>query len=112
MAGATRSQTITLPGVKTQKREDLTPMFHVVLLDDDEHTYDYVVEMLTKIFCLSTEAAFQRAVEVDTTGRTIVITCEKEQAEFGRDQIHAYGADPRMAISKGSMSAVVEPASA
>lgn len=104
------AQTTTVPDVRTQKREDLVPMFHVVLLDDDEHTYDYVVEMLTKIFCLSTEAAFQRAVEVDTTGRTIVLTCEREQAEFGRDQIHAYGADPRMAVSKGSMSAVVEPA--
>jgi ATP-dependent Clp protease adaptor protein ClpS len=49
-------------------------------------------------------------VEVDTDGRTVVLTCEREQAEFGRDQIHAYGADPRMPISKGSMSAVIEPA--
>ena len=86
------------------------PLYHVVLLDDDEHTYDYVVEMLTKIFCLSVDAAFRNAIEVDTTGRTIVITCEREQAEFGRDQIHAYGADPRMEVSKGSMSAIVEPA--
>ncbi len=93
-----------------QRGEDLTPLFHVVLLDDDEHTYDYVVEMLIKIFCLSSEAAFRNAVEVDTTGRTIVITCEREQAEFGRDQIHGYGADPRMQVSKGSMSAIIEPA--
>ena len=49
-------------------------------------------------------------MEVDTTGRTIVMTCEREQAEFGRDQIHGYGADPRMPRSKGSMSAMVEPA--
>jgi ATP-dependent Clp protease adaptor protein ClpS len=49
-------------------------------------------------------------VEVDTTGRTVVMTCELPQAEFGRDQIHAYGADWRMPQSKGSMSAVVEPA--
>jgi ATP-dependent Clp protease adaptor protein ClpS len=100
----------TTPGSKTLNRDEPTPLYHVVLLDDDEHTYDYVIEMLTKIFCLSAEAAFQRAVEVDTTGRTVVITCEKEQAEFGRDQIHAYGADPRMEISKGSMSAIIEPA--
>jgi ATP-dependent Clp protease adaptor protein ClpS len=97
-------------GTRTTTREEHTPLYHVVLLDDDEHTYDYVIEMLTKIFCISAEAAFQRAVEVDTAGRTVVITCEKEQAEFGRDQIHAYGADPRMEISKGSMSAVIEPA--
>jgi ATP-dependent Clp protease adaptor protein ClpS len=49
-------------------------------------------------------------MEVDATGRTIVLTCEREHAEFGRDQIHAYGADPRMPISKGSMSAIIEPA--
>ena len=79
-------------------------------LDDDEHTYDYVVEMLSSLFCMPSEVAFRHAVEVDTTGRTVVITCEREQAEFGRDQIHAYGADPRMPVSKGSMSAVVEPA--
>jgi len=104
--------TIVTPERATRKRtfEDRTPLYHVVLLDDDEHTYDYVVEMLGTIFCLSTEVAFRHAVEVDTTGRTIVITCEREQAEFGRDQIHAYGADPRMPVSKGSMSAVVEPA--
>ena len=85
-------------------------MFNVVLLDDDEHTYDYVVEMLTKLFCLSQEAAFRNAMEVDSMGRTIIITCEREQAEFGRDQIQAYGADSRMPESKGSMSAIVEPA--
>jgi len=40
-----------------------------------------------------------------------VVTCELAQAEFGREQIHAYGADPRMPQSQGSMSAIVEPAS-
>ena len=102
--------TTALPEIHTEKHDDLTPLYHVVLLDDDEHTYDYVVEMLSSIFCLSADAAYRHAIEVDTRGRTVVITCEKEQAEFGRDQIHAYGADPRMPISKGSMSAVIEPA--
>jgi ATP-dependent Clp protease adaptor protein ClpS len=105
MPGATP----TSPELETTERERQAPLYHVVLLDDDEHTYDYVVEMLCKLFVLSPEAAFDRAVEVDSTGRTIVITCELEQAEFGRNQIHAYGADPRMPKSKGSMRAVVEP---
>ena len=98
------------PGTSTLDHDEITPLFHVVLLDDNEHTYDYVVEMLATIFFLPADVAFRHAVEVDTRGRTVVITCEKEQAEFGRDQIHGYGADPRMAVSKGSMSAVVEPA--
>jgi ATP-dependent Clp protease adaptor protein ClpS len=97
-------------GTTPSDQDEQTPLFHVVLLNDDDHTYDYVIEMLSTIFCVSPETAFQHAVEVDTTGRTIVMTCEREQAEFGRDQIHGYGADPRMPRSKGSMSAVVEPA--
>ena len=98
------------PEIETTQKDQLTPLFHVVLLDDDEHTYDYVIEMLGKIFLLPADIAFRHAVEVDTTGRTIVMTCEIEQAEFGRDQIHGYGADPRMEKSKGSMRATIEPA--
>jgi ATP-dependent Clp protease adaptor protein ClpS len=104
------TKTTAAPESGAASQDQLTPLFHVVLLDDDEHTYDYVIEMLMKIFCHSPEAAFRHAVEVDSDGRTVVLTCEREQAEFGRDQIHAYGADPRMPVSKGSMSAVIEPA--
>jgi len=101
---------VVLPEIGSRQEDELTPLFNVVLLDDDDHTYDYVIEMLSKIFLLPAEIAFQHAIEVDTTGRTVVMTCERDQAEFGRDQIHAYGADPRMPRSKGSMSAIVEPA--
>ncbi|MEO8100765.1 MAG: ATP-dependent Clp protease adaptor ClpS [Acidobacteriota bacterium] len=96
--------------VRAEDRDEIVPLYRVVLLDDEEHTYDYVIEMLCTIFFISAETAYRHACEVDATGRTAVITCELPQAEFGRDQIHAYGADPRMPISKGSMSAVVEPA--
>ena len=100
------------PETGTHEAEHLAPLYHVVLLDDDDHTYDYVIEMLGELFFLPLETAYQHAVEVDTTGRTIVITCELPQAEFGRDQIHGYGADPRMPRSKGSMKAVIQPVSA
>ncbi len=111
---AKMQSTVSTPSVRSSAREEKGEehghLFDVVLLDDDEHTYDYVIEMLQKLFFLSLEAAFQHAVEVDTAGRTVVITCERPQAEFARDQIHGYGADPRMPKSKGSMSAVVVPA--
>ena len=97
------------PSIQGIDEEQHGPLFHVVLLDDDEHTYEYVVEMLQKLFVLSKEIAFQHAVEVDSTGKTIVITCERPQAEFARDQIHGYGADPRMPKSKGSMSSILLP---
>lgn len=98
------------PAAEGTGQEARQPLYHVVLLDDNDHTYDYVVEMLQRLFAHGLEQAYRHAEEVDKSGRTIVITCELPQAEFGRDQIHSYGADPRLARSKGSMSAVVEPA--
>src|SRR6476661_3570615 len=100
------------PDVEVTRHEELVPLYHVVLLDDDDHTYDYVIEMLQELFIFSLQQAFHHAVEVDMTGRTILITCALPPAEFARDQIHAYGADPRLDRSKGSMSAIVEPAQA
>jgi ATP-dependent Clp protease adaptor protein ClpS len=98
------------PAFQEERIEEHGRLFHVVLLDDDEHTYDYVIEMLQKLFFFPLETAFQHAVEVDTTGRTVVITCCLPEAEFGRDQIQSYGADPRMPKSKGSMTAILVPA--
>jgi len=104
------AQATEAPHTESTEQEQLVPLYRVVLLDDDDHTYDYVVEMLEKLFCMSAGEAYRHAVEVDSTGRTPVITCELPAAEFARDQIHAYGADWRMERSKGSMSAVIEPA--
>lgn len=96
--------------VETIEQEQLVPLFHVVLFDDNQHTYDYVIEMLCHLFLMSPAKAFRHAVEVDTAGRTVVITCELPQAEFARDQIHAYGPDWRMPQSNQSMRAAIEPA--
>jgi len=101
--------TTLAPDIETIQRDELTPVYNVVLLDDDDHTYDYVIEMLQKLFVFSQDQAYRHAVEVDTHGRTILLTCALPEAEFARDQVHAFGPDPRMPRSKGSMSAVVEP---
>lgn len=83
-------------------------LYNVVLLNDDFHSYDYVIEMLGKLFFIPISDAFRKAEEVDKAGRVIVITCELPQAQFAQDQIHAYGADTRMPTSQGSMSAIIE----
>ena len=86
------------------------PPYHVVLLDDDDHSYDYVIRMLKSLFGYQDERGFQLAKEVDTSGRVVVLTTTLEHAELKRDQIHAFGADPMLLKSKGAMSAVLEPA--
>jgi len=97
------------PEREVGERQDFVPLFRVVLLDDNDHTYDYVIEMLQTIFVFTLEQAYRHAEEVDRIGRTVLITCELAQAEFARDQIHSYGPDHRLPRSKGPMSAVIEP---
>jgi len=98
------------PETEVIERDQLVPLYRVVLLDDNDHTYDYVIEMLQRIFIFSLEQAYRHAEEVDRCGRTVLITCELAEAEFARQQIHSYGRDWRLERSKGAMSAVVEPA--
>lgn len=97
-------------GTGQDSDDERAKLYNVVLLDDDEHTYDYVVEMLQTLFFMSVDQAYTHACEVDAAKRTIVMTCELEPAEFAQGQVHSYGADWRMPQSQGSMSAVVEPA--
>jgi ATP-dependent Clp protease adaptor protein ClpS len=86
------------------------PPYHVILLNDDDHTYEYVIEMLKVLFAFPDEKGFLLAKEVDREGRVILMTTHRERAELKRDQIHAYGVDTRVATCKGSMSATIEPA--
>jgi ATP-dependent Clp protease adaptor protein ClpS len=103
-------KTTIAPDTRVVEREQFVPLYRVILLDDNDHTYDYVIEMLQKLFIFTLDEAFRHAEEVDRSGRTVLITCELRQAEFARDQIHACGPDWRLPRSKGPMSAVVEPA--
>ncbi len=105
------SGTTLTPELEIGSTHDKEPLFNVVLLDDDEHSYDYVIEMLQKLFFFSYQQAFDHASEVDEKKRTVLMTVERGMAEFAVEQIHSFGADHRMEISKGSMSAIIEPAS-
>lgn len=91
---------------KPPKRQ---PRYNVILWNDDDHTYEYVIKMLKELFGHEEERGMLIATEVDKTGRAICLTTTMEHAELKRDQIHAYGAEKGNAKSKGSMSATIEP---
>jgi ATP-dependent Clp protease adaptor protein ClpS len=86
------------------------PRYHVVLFDDDDHSYEYVIEMLMALFGHGLRTAYDMASTVDRAGRVVVDTTTQERAQLKRDQIHAYGPDWRIPHCTGSMSADVEPA--
>ena len=108
-SGTQRGNTQVLPApAQTKPRQ--APRYHVILHDDNTHTYQYVIAMLMQLFAKDFEKAYQHAVEVDTTGATIVETTTLERAELKRDQIQAFGRDPQIADSTSSMCATIEPA--
>ena len=83
------------------------PPYHVVLLDDNDHSHEYVMEMLKSLFGYSEPMGFTLADTVDRVGRAVVFTTHRELAELKCEQIARYGDDWRVATCRGSMSAVV-----
>ena len=97
------------PDEKRQQKPKRQPRYSVILWDDDDHTYAYVIAMMKELFGHQTEKAFQIAEQVDHGGRAVCLTTTREHAELKRDQIHAYGKDSQIVRCQGSMSATIEP---
>ena len=102
----TAPRAATDPATKTRR----LPPYHVIILNDEEHTFPYVIELLTKLFAHPLAAAQELTWRIHTAGRAVVYTTHKEKAELKRDQVLAYGPDPRMSISKGPLGCYIEPA--
>jgi len=101
-----RSKSKTALATQTQRQ----PPYNVVILNDEEHTFDYVIDLLTKVFRHSLATAQELTLRIHTSGRAIVYTTHKEKAELKREQVLAWGPDPRMSISKGPLGCYIEPA--
>ncbi|MFM9011871.1 MAG: ATP-dependent Clp protease adaptor ClpS, partial [Planctomycetota bacterium] len=52
------------PAADTREKRKQQPRHHVVLWNDEDHTYEYVIEMLQKLFAHPAEKGFQLAKEV------------------------------------------------
>lgn len=104
--------TLPLPEVEEQTDAEgkQAPLYNVLLFDDDEHSYAYVVEMMMVLFGMTAEEGFNVAYEVDHIGQAVVMTAEYERALDAQKKIIGYGPDYRMPNSRGSMGATIEPA--
>ncbi len=105
------SQIATLPELETESetRTRRQPPYHVILLNDDDHSYAYVILLLKELFNHPVEKGYKLAEQVDKQGRAVVLTTSKEHAELKQEQIHAYGPDPTIKRCEGSMTAIIEP---
>jgi ATP-dependent Clp protease adaptor protein ClpS len=107
-ATATRPQRAAKSDEDQQTRR--MPPYHVVILNDEEHTFDYVIELLAKLFGHGRSVAEGLAWKIHHQGRGVVYTTHKERAELKREQVIAYGPDPRLTSSTSSLGCYIEPA--
>ena len=94
---------------KDDKKPRRQPRYQVILWNDEDHSYAYVIVMLMDLFGHPAETGYQLAEEVDKKGRTVVLTTTLEHAELKRDQIHAFGRDGSIDDCCGSMWSTIEP---
>jgi ATP-dependent Clp protease adaptor protein ClpS len=102
----------TLPAPRKAPKVKQPRLWNVVILDDEDHSYEYVIEAMQKVFSHAKEKAFKIAETVDKEGRAVCGTFHKELAELKLEQLHAQGKDHRIASCKGAMSSLIEPADA
>ena len=98
-----------------KQREDLrtrrVPPYNVILLNDDHHSMEFVVDVLCKVLGCPLERAVQLMLEAHESGRAIIWTGTKEVAELKAEQIETF---PEIRAADGAklgpLGCVIEPA--
>ena len=74
------SDTLTLPELErdTERRTRRQPPYHVVLINDDDHSYAYVILMLKELFGHPVEKGYKLADEVDKQLLTLVVGSDRK----------------------------------
>jgi ATP-dependent Clp protease adaptor protein ClpS len=100
----------TRPKQREQTNTRRLPPYHVVLENDDYHSFEFVVETLQKTFGYAPQKALLLTNEAHTQGRAVVWTGPKEVAELKLEQLlsfHEVRADGR---KFGPLGCTIEPA--
>jgi ATP-dependent Clp protease adaptor protein ClpS len=99
--------------VKTQEetRTRRVPPFHVILENDDHHSFEFVVNTLRQALGYTTERAYQLMMTAHNSGRAVVWTGPREVAELKAEQIQTFHETREADGAKlGPLSCLVEPA--
>ena len=75
------------------KKPKPLPPYGVFVLNDDLHSFSYVIETFQKVFRYDAQKAFELARHIHLNGRGLVFSGSKEVAELKRDQIRGAGPD-------------------
>lgn len=95
---------------KTDQKVKFMPRWNVILLNTDVHTFEFVIGLIMEVFKKDFDEAVVFTVKIHKEGRCIVETTHKEKAEFLKEQVDCYGADPNMKGDAHSLPCEIEPA--
>src|SRR5262245_42890 len=101
--------TLTRPKRREKSQVRQLPPYNVVLLNDDDHTVEFVIEVLFKVFGYTLERCVQLTLMAHTSGRSIVWTGSKEVAELKVEQIRTFH-QHRDGADIGPLGCDIEPA--
>ncbi len=102
---------LTSPEVETTEQTRRLPPYHVILLNDDHHSMEFVVAVLMKVFGFPIERAFELMLEAHTNGRSVLWTGPKEVAELKAEQVQTFHETrERDSAQLGPLGCVIEPA--
>ena len=106
-----------MTGITTKpKTEEVTmtrrvPPYHVILLNDDHHSMQFVVEVLCKALGYNVERSLELMMKAHTDGRAVIYTGPREVAELKADQINTvHETRDRDGQDLGPLGCEVEPA--
>lgn len=100
----------TRPREKQEPRTGQLPPFHVILENDDHHSFEFVVEVLRKALGFSEQRAILLTSEAHTKGRAVVWTGTKEVAELKMEQILSFHEIRMDGRKLGPLGVSLEPA--
>ena len=103
-------------GITTRPREQeavktrLLPPYNVILENDDDHSFDFVIEVVRKALGYSHEHAVQLTMEAHNKGRAVVWTGPKEVAELKAEQMQSFHETRYDGRQLGPLGVTIEPA--
>ena len=83
---------VTAPVLEPEvtSRARFLPPHNVILMNDDDHSMDFVVDVLRKVFNFPLEKSFQLMLVAHETGCVVLWTGPKEVAELKAEQIGTF----------------------
>ena len=92
-SGTAGGVAVAEPKVKRKTKPNRNPRYAVVIENDEDHTFRYLVDVLRAVCAHTKEDAERLTDKIDKTGRAVVWPGPLEVAELKRDQIREYGPD-------------------